>query len=67
MYMGYSYVQGYRVGVFLSLSLLSWFGQHALVSAILVDMGVVPPFCRQMKGVAGQYNRQKTMTNECMN
>ena len=39
-------------------------GQHAPVSAIRGDMGVVPPLCRQMKEVARKYSRQKTMSNK---
>ena len=44
-------------------------GQHAPVSAIRGDMGMVPPLCRQMKEVARQYSRQKTtcMSNERIN
>ena len=30
-------------------------------------MGMVPPLCRQIKKVARQYSRQKTMSNERIN
>ena len=42
-------------------------GQHAPVSAVRGDLGMVPTLCRQMKEVARQYSRQKTMSNERIN
>ena len=47
-------------------------GQHAPVSAVRGwggggGMGMVPPLCRQMKKVARQYSRQKTMSIERIN